>query len=94
MPTVQACQQHLLVVMQPNKAKPFPAATVSAAAKLAHRRRGKRGTRREEVRDARRTYTSKQKGRRWRSRGVSGVLHPTRSKAPTAARGKHVRSIS
>ena len=47
---VQACQQHRLVVMQPNKAKWFPAATVPEVyiAKLGQRRRGKRGTRSEE----------------------------------------------
>ena len=42
--TVQACQQYRQVVMQPNKVKSFPAATV--------RRRGKRGSRSEESRDA------------------------------------------
>ena len=45
--TVQACQQHRLVVMYPNNTKSFPAATVPAVAKLGHRR-GKRGTRSEE----------------------------------------------
>ena len=78
--TVQACQQHRLAVMHLNKVKSFPAATVSAVAKLGHRRRGKRGTRSEERRNARRAHESKQKCRRWRSRGVVGVLHPTRRK--------------
>ena len=78
--TVQACQQHRLAVMHPNKAKSFPAATVSAVAKLGHRRSGKRGTRSEERRNARRAYASKQKSRRWRSRDVVRVLHPTRRK--------------
>ena len=41
--TVQACQQHRLAVIHPNKAKSFSAATVPAVAKLGHRRRGKRG---------------------------------------------------
>ena len=77
--TVQACQQHRLVVMHPNNAKSFPAATVPAAAKLGHRR-GKRGTRSEESRIARRSHVSKQKSRLWRSRGVVGVLHPPRRK--------------
>ena len=44
---VQACQQHPLAIMNPNKAKSFPAATVPAVAKLEHRRRGKRGTARK-----------------------------------------------
>ena len=36
--TMQACQQHRLIVMHPNNnAKLFPAATVPAAAKLGHR---------------------------------------------------------
>ena len=35
--TVQACQQHRLAVMPPNKAKSLPAATVPAVAKLGHR---------------------------------------------------------
>ena len=72
---MQACQQHRLVVMQPKKAKSFPAATA-----VVQRRRGKRGTRSEESSDARRAHTSKQKCRRWRSRGVVGVLHPRRRK--------------
>ena len=75
--TVQACQHHRLVVMQPNKAKSFPAATVM----LVHRRRGKRGTRSEERTDARKAHASKQSCRQWRSRGVLGVLHPTRRKS-------------
>ena len=61
---VQACQQHRLPVMPPNKAKSFPAATVPAVEKLGHRRRGKRGTRNEERRNARRAHASKQKCRR------------------------------
>ena len=77
--TVQPCQEHRLVVMPPNNAKSFPAATVPAAAKLGHRR-GKRGTRSEESRIARRSHVSKQKSRLWRSRGVVGVLHPPRRK--------------
>ena len=80
MQTVQACQQHRLALMHPNKAKSFPAATVPAVAKLGHRRRGKRGTRSEERRNSRRAHASKQKCRRWRSRGVVGVPHPTRRK--------------
>ena len=72
--TVQTCQQHRLAVMHPNKAKSFPVAAV----KLGHRRRGKRGTRSEERRNARRAHESKQKCRRWRSRGAVGVPHPTR----------------
>ena len=78
--TVQACQQHRLAAMHPNKAKSFPAATVPAVAKLRHRRRGNYGTRSEERRNARRSHASKQKCRRWRSRGVVGVPHPTRRK--------------
>ena len=77
---VQACQQHRLVVMHPNKAKSLPAATVPAVAKLGHRRRGKRGTRSEERRNAQRAHASKQKCRQWRSRGVVGVPHPARRK--------------
>ena len=77
---VQACQQHRLAVMHPNKAKSFPAATMPAVAKLGHRRRGKRGTRNEERRNARRAHASKQNYQRWRSRGVVGVPHPTRRK--------------
>ena len=76
--TVQACQHHRLAVLHPNKAKSFPAVTVPAVAKLRHRRRGKRGSRCEERRNARRAHTSKQKCRRWKSRGVVGVPHPTR----------------
>ena len=77
---VEACQQHRLAVMPPNKAKSFPAATVPAEAKSGHRRRGKRGTRSEERRNAWRVHASKQKCRRWRSRGVVGVPYPTRRK--------------
>ena len=75
--TVQACPQHRLVVMHPNKAKSFPAATMPVVAELGHRRRGKRGTGNEERRNARRAHASKQKCRRWRSRGVVEVPHPT-----------------
>ena len=78
--TVQACQQHRLVAMNPNKAKSFPVATVPAVAKLGHRRRGKRGTRSEERMNARRAQTSKRRRRRWRSRGVVELPHPTRRK--------------
>ena len=78
--TVPACQQHRLAVMDPNKAKSFPAATVPAVAKLGHRRRGKRGTRSEERRNARRAHGSKHKCRGWRCRGVLGVPYPTRRK--------------
>ena len=78
--TVQACQQHRLAVMNPNKAKPFPAATVPTVAKLGHRRRGKRGTRSEERRNVWSAHASKQQCRRWRSRGVVGLPHPTRRK--------------
>ena len=78
--TVQACQQHRLAVMNPNKAKSFPAATVAAVAKMGHRRRRKRGTRSKERRNARRAHASKQQCRRWRSRGVVGLSQPTRRK--------------
>ena len=77
---VPPCQPHRLAVMHPNKAKLFPVATVPTVAKLGHRRRGKRGTRSEERRNARRAHASKQKCRRWRSRGVVGVPYPTRRK--------------
>ena len=40
----------------------------------------KRGTRSEERRNARRAHASKKNGRRWRSRGVVEVPHPTRRK--------------
>ena len=78
--TVQACQQRRPAMMHPNKAKSFPAATVPAVAKLGHRLRGKRGTRSEERRNARRAHASEQKCQRWRSQGVVGVPHPTRRK--------------
>ena len=78
--TVPACQPHRLAVMHPNKAKSFPAATVFAVAKLGHRRRGKCGTRSQERRNARRAHASKQKFRRWRSRGVAEVPYPRRRK--------------
>ena len=78
--TVQACQQHRLAAMNPKKAKSFPAAIVSAVAKLGHRRRGKGGTQSVERRNARRAHASKRQCRRWRSRGVVGVPHPTRRK--------------
>ena len=57
--TMQACQQHRLVVMPPNEAESFSAATVTAAAKLVHCRRGKRGIRRYESRDVRGEHASK-----------------------------------
>ena len=87
--TVQACQQHRLVVMHPNNAKSFPAATVPAAAKLGHRR-GKRGTRSKESRIARRPHVSRQKSRLRRSRGVVGVLHPPRRKSQGGNLGRNV----
>ena len=71
---VQACQQHRHVVIQSNKAKSVPAAT------LVHYRRVERGTRSEEIRDAPRAHARKQKCPRSRSRDVLGVLHPTRRK--------------
>ena len=77
---MQAYRQHRLAVMHPNKAKSFPAATVPAEAKLGYRRRRKLGTQSEEMRNARRAHASKQKCRRWTSRGVVGVPHPTRRK--------------
>ena len=61
--TVQGCQHHRLVVVHPNKAKSFPAATVPAVEKLGHRRRRKCGTRSEERRNARRAHASKHKCR-------------------------------
>ena len=78
--TVPACQQHRLAVMDPNKAKSFPAATVPAVANLGHRRRGKRWTRSEERRNAQRAHASKHKSRRLRSRGVVVVPYPSRRK--------------
>ena len=78
--TLQAYQQHRLAVMHPNKLKLFPAATVPVVAKLGYRHRGKRGTRNEERRNARRAHASKQKCRRWRSRGVVEVPHQPRQK--------------
>ena len=42
--------------------------------------RGNRGTRSEERRNAPTAHPSKQNCRRWRSRGVEGVPHPTRRK--------------
>ena len=76
---LQACQEYRLAVMPPNKAKSFPAATVPAEAKLGHRRAEKVGPEAER-RDARWAHASKQKCRRWRSRGVVGVTYPTRRK--------------
>ena len=75
--TVQACQQHQPAVMRPNKAKSFPAGTVPALAKLGRRRREKRGTPSEKRRNTRGANVSKQKCRRWRSRGMVGVPHTT-----------------
>ena len=51
-----------------------------ACGSLGHRRRGKRGTRSEERRNARRAHASKRKCRPWRSRGMVGVPYPTRRK--------------
>ena len=91
---MQACQQHRPAVMHPNNAKSFPAATVPAVAKLGHRRRGKRGTRSEERSDAWKAHASKQKCRRWRSRGVVGVPHPTRRKNKGKNRGRKRLELS
>ena len=57
---------------------------------LVYRRRGKRGTRSEEIRGARRAPASKQKYRRWRSRGVVGELHPTRRKNESKILARHL----
>ena len=92
--TVQACQQHQLAVMNPYKAKSFPAATVPAVAKLGHRRRGKRGTRSEERRNARRAHASKQQCRRWRSRGAVGLPYPTRRKKEGKNLGRKYLELS
>ena len=54
MVTVQACQKRRLVLVHPNKAKSFTAATI-------HHRCGKRGTQRQESRNAPRSHASKQK---------------------------------
>ena len=89
--TVQACQQHRLVAMNPNKVKSFPAAIVPAVAKLGHRRRGKRGTRSERRRNAWRAQVSKRQCRRWRSRGVVGLpLATRRMKGGTNMGRKHL----
>ena len=93
--TVQACQQHRLAAMNSNKAKSFRAATVPAVAKLRHRRCGKRGTRSEEGRNARRAHASKRQCRRWRSRGVVGLPHPTRRNKEGKNLGrKHLEELS
>ena len=92
--TVQACQQHRLAVMAPNKAKSFPAATVPAVANLGHRRRGKRGPRSKERRNARRAHASKQKCRRWRSRGEVGVPYPTRRNNEVKNQGRKHLELS
>ena len=93
--TVQVCQQHRLAAMNPNKAKSFPAAIVPAVAKLGHHRRGKRETLSEERRNARRTRASKRQCRRWRSRGVVGLPHPTRRKKEGTNLGrKHLEELS
>ena len=63
-------------------------------AKLRHRRRGKRGTRSKERRNAPRSQASKQKCRRWRSRGVVGVPHPTRRKNEGKNLGKKHLELS
>ena len=65
---------------EPQQSEIVSPATGPAVAKLGHRRRGKRGTRSEERMNVRRAHASKQKCRRWRSRGVVGVPHPTRRK--------------
>ena len=93
--TVQACQQHRLAAMNPNKAKSFPAAIVPAVAKLGQRRLGKRGTRSEERRNARRAHASKRQCRRWRSRGVVELPHSTRRKKEGTKLGrKHLEELS
>ena len=93
--TVQACQQHRQAMMHPNKTKSFPAATVPAVvAKLGHRRRGKRGTRSKDRRNARRAHASNKKCRRWRSRGVVGVPHPTRRKNKRKSLGRKHLELS
>ena len=93
--TVQACQQHQLGAMNPTKAKSFPAATVPAVAKLGHRRRGKRGTRSKERRNARRAHTSKRQCRRWKNRGVVELPHPTHWKKEGKNLGrKHLEELS
>ena len=92
--TVQACQQHRLAVMNPNKAKSIPAAIVPAVAKLGHRRRGKRGTRNEKRRNAWRAHASKRQCRRWRNRGVVGLPRPTRRKEATNLGRKHLEELS
>ena len=73
--TVQACQEDRLVVaMQPNKAKSFPAATVQVVKpppwKTWDLKRGEY--------ECSGAYANKQECRRWRSRGVLGVLHQAR----------------
>ena len=88
MRTVQACQQHPLVVIHPNKAKSFPAATVQS---WYTRCREKRETQSECSRNARRLHASKKKCRRWRSQGVMGVLHPTRRKNQGKNLGRHLK---
>ena len=87
--TVQPCQQHRLV-MHPNNAKSLSAATVPAASAKLGPRRGKRGTRSEERRIARRSHVSKQKIRVWRSRGVVGMLHPPRRKNQDRSLGRNL----
>ena len=93
--TVQVCQQHRLAQMNPNKAKSFPAAIVPAVARLGHRRRGKRGTGGEERRNGPRTHASKRQCRRWRTRGVVGLPHPTcRKKGGTNLGREHLEELS
>ena len=87
--TVQACQRLGPVVMGRNNAKLLPAATVPETEKLGHHR-GKRGTRSEESRNACRSHASKQKNRLWRSRGMVGVLHPTRRKKQGGNLGRNL----
>ena len=78
--TVQACQQHRLAVMHPKRAKTYPRGNCAYGSEVGHRRRGKSGTRSEGRRNAWRAHESKQKFRRWRSRGVVGGPYPTRRK--------------
>ena len=92
---MHTCQQHRLAAMNPNKAKSFPAAIMPAVAKLGHRRRGKRGIRSEERRNARRAHSSKRQCRRWRSRDVVRLPHPIRRKKEGTNLGrKHLKELS
>ena len=78
--TVQACQHHRLAVMNPNKAKSFPVATVPAVAKLGHRRRGKRGTRSEERRNSRKARASTRQYRKKEGKNLLRMKHLELSK--------------